>query len=151
MDYTMSNEDLFSFVSKDSLMHKETKGIFPIDKIPIVVKPHKMLFINTDPASLPGKHWVCVFIPDNGPPEFFDSLGRSPLYYSKNLLRVLGHRFVHNTIRLQSYNSSTCGLFCLFYLYHRVRNINFMEILSAFSNNLEQNEDVVIDFYRSFE
>ena len=136
----------------DEKMFYATKGISPIDKLPKITTPKSLYFINTDPAFLPGEHWVCVFFPEkNSPPEFFDSLGRAPTYYSKNIIHFLGSRYMYNSIRLQPPQTSTCGLYCLYFLYHRIRGFSFLEILESFSKNLQHNDVVVIDFYRGFE
>jgi hypothetical protein len=151
VDYRLSNEDLYYFISQDELMLKSTKGVFPIDKLPTNIYPYKMLLMNTDPAFLPGKHWVCMFIPNNGPSEFFDSIGKNPYQYSKKIVDFLGDTYLYNTVRLQPHNSDTCGLYCLYFLYHRIRNFSFMDILSSFKKDLEYNDEIVIDFYKSFE
>ena len=42
------------------------------------------LISNTDPAWLPGQHWVSFYFPTVGIPEFFYSFGHSPMHYSEN-------------------------------------------------------------------
>ena len=151
MSYALTNEDIFQFIMKDELMSETLDGIYPIDKLPMFTHLAKFYFINSDPSFLPGKHWVCVFSPNSSHPEFFDSLGRAPSAYSDAIPIFLGEKYVYNSIRLQAPNSSTCGLYCLYYLYHRLRGHTFFEILDRFSKDLEHNDALVIDFYRSFE
>jgi len=150
MSHTLSNEDIFQFLAKDEALMKKFGGVLPIDKLPSKSIERSFFIINTDPALLPGEHWVCIFFPQESPPEFFDSLGRDPNYYSHNLAAFLGGRYMYNTARVQAYYSSTCGLYCLYFLHHRIRGVNFVDILKTFSSNLDYNEDVVINFYRKF-
>jgi len=51
-------------------------GVFSCDRLP--TKP--TLFVcNTDPSYKPGKHWIDIYVADDGRyGEFFDSLGRRP-------------------------------------------------------------------------
>lgn len=150
MSFALTNEDLFNFIMKDELMFRALAGIFPIDKLPKLTHPDKFYLINSDPAFLPGKHWICVFFPQDVYAEFFDSLGRQPFFYSNAITNFIGNKCVYNSMRLQPPNSSTCGLYCLYFLYHRVRGKSFLNILETFSNDLEHNDAIVIDFYRDY-
>lgn len=151
MSHTLSSEDLFQFIFKDELMQQMTSGIYPIDKLPHIISTLNFCFINSDPSFLPGKHWICIFFPANSPPEFFDSLGRTPSHYSNAMISFLGQNYIYNTIRLQPQGSSTCGLFCLYFLYYRIRGYSFLDIIKTFTNNLHYNDAIVIDFYEGFE
>ena len=151
MTYALNNEDIFQFIMKDELLLEAIDGIYPIDKLPMFIHPAKFYIINSDPSFLPGRHWMNIFSPYGSHPEFFDSLGRAPSFYSDAIPKFLGKKYVYNSIRLQPPNSSTCGLYCLYYVYHRLRGLTFSEILDRFSRDLEHNDAVVIDFYRSFE
>lgn len=132
---------------RDGLLMQASGGVYSIDTLPDRISD-SIFFINSDPSDLPGEHWVCVFFPhQNSPAEFFDSLGHEPNYYSSNIAHFMNNNFKYNTQRLQAYNSSTCGLYCLFFLYYRVRGYTFSDILSKFSSNLNLNDSIVIDFY----
>ena len=151
MSFNLSSEDLEKFLYSDSLLFYNVGGVFPIDKLPNKKHSKKCFIINSDPSFLPGKHWIAVFFPPNSLPEFFDSLGRSPSHYSEKLLNFLleenSEGFVYNCKRLQPSHSSTCGLFCLYFLYFRIRGYSFSNILKRFGTNLEHNDSIVIDFY----
>jgi len=148
MPYTLSSEDIFQFLIRDEVVMEVFGGVLPIDKLPAKINREAVFVINTDPAVLPGEHWVCIFCPHKSPPEFFDSLGRDPTFYSHNLPKFLGEKYMFNTIRLQPHDSSTCGLYCLYYIHHRIRGVDFLDILKMFSKNLEHNDDIVINFYQ---
>ena len=152
MDFWLNTEELNDFLIKKKLL-KRFGGIFPIDKIPLKILVNQYLIINTDPSYLPGKHWVVLFSPLNSLPEFFDSMGKCPSSYSyamvDYLIRNSGRGFVGNNVRLQKEESASCGLFCLYYIYYRMRGYCFEEIVKRFSRNEEQNECEVVKFYYS--
>lgn len=150
MMYALSSEDIYNFIMRDDLMLRALGGIYPLDKLPSIIHPSNFCFINSDPAFLPGRHWICVFFPDNAHPEFFDSLGRYPSFYSNSIPSFMGGEYSYNSIRLQPPNSSTCGLYCLYFIYFRVRGNSYIDILKGFSSDLEHNNSIVIDFYRDF-
>lgn len=151
MSFALRTEDLLHSVSSDLLIHQEAGGIFSVDKLPQTEILKRSYIINTDPSFLPGKHWVVAYFPQNSPAEFFDSLGRSPSYYSPFIVNFLTHsqnkQFKHNLQVLQPSNSSTCGLYCLFFLYYRARSITFEQILNMFSKDLEHNDNVIVEFF----
>ena len=96
-------------------------GVFALDTVP---KYHEKLsrsrayIINTDISSGGGEHWICIYFPLYGMPEYFDSYGGSPMVYS-NLIALMGLPFRKNNIRLQNYLSTTCGQYCMTYIYMR--------------------------------
>jgi len=151
MTYNLSTEDLEKFLFSDVLLYQNVEGVFAMDKLPMEKNSKKCFIVNTDPSFLPGKHWIAVFIPSNSLPEFFDSLGRSPSHYSEKILNFLLNKnsegFVYNCKRLQGPQTSTCGLFCLYFLYFRIRGYSFVDILERFGLNLNHNEYIVTEFY----
>lgn len=151
MSFNLSTEELEKFLYSDILLYHNTEGVFAIDKIPNKNKYKKCFIINSDPSFLPGQHWIAIFLPSNGLPEFFDSFGKSPSSYSESLLNFLldqnSKGFIYNYKKIQSSESSTCGLFCLYFLYYRIRGYSFTEILKRFGKNLSQNDLIVIDLY----
>lgn len=149
MTYALTSKDIYQFLMKEELLMQATGGIFSIDTLPKNVKD-TIYFINSHPSNLPGEHWLVVYFPENlkkNTPEFFDSLGKGPNHYSTNITHFMGNQYVYNTQRLQAHNSSTCGLYCLYFLYYRVRGYSFSNILNRFSLNLKHNDSIVIDFF----
>lgn len=150
MNYELSTTKLQDILSHSEDNYNKKFGIFPMDMIPQDTSI-QILIINSDPSYSPGKHWVSIFIPDNSMPEFFDSLGKCPSRYSHFILDFLIENgpkgFISNKNRLQSPNSSLCGLYCLYFVYHRMKNYSFDEIIERFSYNFKENDDVVINFF----
>ena len=118
--------------------------------LPIVNLP-KIFIVNTDPHDLPGKHWVCLYVPYNAPIEFFDSLGHHPNFYSPLFEKFIyshSDEFIYSTVPLQSNYSITCGHFCLFYGVRRCRGASMNDILHLFSTNWVVNDKIVQNFVK---
>lgn len=151
MAFNLSTQDLEQFLSADALLLYNAGGVFAVDKLPKNIFSKKIFIINTDPSYLPGKHWVVVFFPTDSFPEFFDSFGKDPTYYNQSIFNFLIERnsrgFVYNSKCIQAVQSSACGLFCLYYLYFRIRGYSFEKILERFGQNLEHNDLIVVDFF----
>ena len=146
----ISNHDINAYVARDPYISRIYGGTLAIDELPRTQQARPTLFIvNTDPAHLPGSHWLGVYVSDKS--EHFDSAGQPPLPRLKNFLsnQSLSSVYMYNNIRIQDSSSYTCGLFCLMYAYYRSRGLSFDTFLSMFSySDLEQNESVVEYFYR---
>lgn len=103
--------------------------------------------VNSQPSSKPGRHWFVLYFPRVGPAEFFDSLGRKPGYYSWRLERYLNNHggcYIFNTRRVQQVGTTTCGQYCMYYIYQRCQGRCLSDIIHDFHvKDLNHNEDVV--------
>ena len=91
--------------------------------------------VNTQDYGSPGEHWLAIFVEESHV-EVFDSFGQPPTYY--------GLRFnvpcFFNDRPLQDRNSTSCGLFALFFLFWRSRDINMDIICDTFDSDVNRNE-----------
>ena len=90
--------------------------------------------VNTDESNLPGEHWFAIFVPKNGPIEYFDSYGIPP--YHKEIydfFKVNKRRFIYNNIQIQHNNSINCGKFALYYIYFRAKGYTMKQYLKFFN------------------
>jgi hypothetical protein len=79
------------------------------------------LVVNTDVASGPGEHWVCIYVDSLGRGEYFDSYGREPLKQVENLFKKNNIiNYTYNGTPLQAVGSIVCGQYCLYYLTRRI-------------------------------
>jgi hypothetical protein len=53
-------------------------------------------------------------------------------------------------MKLQPVDSNTCGLYCLYFLYYRVRNVSYEDIVKRFSGDVYHNDSIVINFYKYY-
>ena len=104
--------------------------------------------------------------------EHFDSAGRAPLVAMQDFLTEQSTQpparraassdssssskrntspsqgYMYNHVRVQDFNSDTCGMFCLMYIYYRSLGLSFSSFLSMFSSNLKENDSIVKYFYK---
>lgn len=115
------------------------------DELNFALKINEFVIANTDPVSLPGRHWVAFYKNHNNILQFFDSFGCLPEYYSRNFVLFLKENSVKkyyetNSCKIQNSNSNICGLYCLLFYVSVTKNIGYDYFLSQFSNNTIVND-----------
>jgi len=116
-------------------------GVFSCDRLP--TKP--TLFVcNTDPSYKPGKHWIAIYVADDGRHgEFFDSLGRRPdrlfVRYMNEHCRV----WTFNPTQLQSVVSRICGQYCACFCILRSKGVDLSRFSNYFTRDTGLNDVVV--------
>ena len=118
-------------------MKQRVWGVFARDEVPPILLPGGYV-VNSDVRSSGGVHWLALFVTDDGTIEFMDSLGRKPTDYHFHM------KCVYSTMSLQPVNSILCGLYVLYYLYWRTRNVPMDAILSTLSGD---NDAIVQSLY----
>ena len=97
------------------------------DELPARVGARPRRFIvNTDTCDRGGSHWVAFYFPHVGPTEFSDSLGNAPETYHRrfaNVLVVNEQQYYYCSSRIQTDDTDTCGLYCLYYFKRRHRGM----------------------------
>ena len=144
----MRTEELKEYMLNDFYIRKYYGGVVARDELPAIISKPSVYIVNTDTSDKPGKHWFALFYNDNEINEHFNSSGNDPSEYVSMHLFQHGDKFITNTKRLQSFASSSCGEFALFFAYWRCRNYSFRKILQMFSTDLEQNDFLVQSFYK---
>ena len=103
------------------------RGVFALDQLPKVNKQRPSLYVvNTHPSCKEGEHWVAIYFPTEGTPEFFDSFARKA--FATELRQLLGNVYRHNRLMLQSPTSDTCGQHVIYYARERSKGIPFESI-----------------------
>ena len=124
-------------------------GTFPGCVIP-AVKSKKYAFItNTDLHDQRGEHWNAWMV-QGQKVLFFDSFGRDPsdstfpgIY--KELLN--GFKILNYTkTRVQNFTSSTCGYYCIHFIYLLSLGLDFKFFLNEYTDDFRKNDIAVIDF-----
>jgi len=109
-------------ITRIASLHKHTRplfeGVHSSDTLPrgkIQFFPCFMI-VNTDKAYQVGRHWLLIMMRShNDPPEFFDSLGKTPSDYDHNIEEFLianstkGYKI--SSDRYQNYHSINWGGF----------------------------------------
>ena len=136
----MNSLEILGFLSK---IPSHTVGVFPADKIPrLWTKPVAFVF-NTQGNSLPGQHWVAVYVNRNGQGLFFDSYGLPP-YVINHVRRIRKNckQFTWNTRPLQSDTSNVCGQFCIMFLNYMSRGNKMKDFINIFTTDLRRNDKI---------
>lgn len=110
-------------------------GVFPSDRLPKIYSTPLCFVANTDPGR--GEHWVAFWIDSTTNTEFFDSYARPPYLYPQfqYFFRQLKTSIVNFSVKpIQNYNSTCCGEYCIFYLYHKANGYSMSAILEMFPN-----------------
>lgn len=130
---------------------KDFQGVFPSDKLPKKLKKPALLIVNTDDSTKAGSHWVAIFVPKKGRPEYFDSIGNEPSDPQfLQFLRRNGSNFIYNDKRIQSMFSETCGNFCAIYLLYRAKKLSILKFMQHFTDDYEQNDRKILKLYQKY-
>ena len=71
----MKNTELEEKLFSDHRIRDIVGGVYTSDALPIHAKKRPLLHIvNTDPSYTPGKHWLVIYIGEDGYVEYFDPL-----------------------------------------------------------------------------
>lgn len=89
------------------------RGVYPLDRIRFLENGGYV--VNTQTSSLPGEHWIAIYVkPYNV--SVFDPLG---FYYPSLLVNIVSRmrsKLTYNYIRYQDPLTLTCGQHCLAWL-----------------------------------
>lgn len=134
---------MLSVVLHDCVTSSILTGIYALNHLPVIVKAPAAIIINLSPSYQQGTHWTCIYINKNRRAFYFDSLGRNPPKPIVQFLQRNSSIYHVNKVQYQADNSVLCGLFCIIYIYYKVRNVN---IFSKFSKtNLQRNDQLVLN------
>lgn len=127
-------------------------GVFPLDRLPM--PPRRMdrycFIVNTDPANLPGKHWLAVYVSQRGHAEVFDSFAMLPPLRLQQWLLKYCKRWTYNRRFVQGPLTTLCGAYCIFFLTKRCHtNKNMHDIVKGeFRERLSKNDSKMRNFMR---
>jgi hypothetical protein len=129
-------------------------GVYSIDNIPPRIPTRNFCICNTAPKKSSGEHWFCVFKNDHKQIEIFDSLGVNNIKIEclQKIFKRQTKSLVFNESVFQDQFSSSCGQYCVYFVFQRVHNfdLSFDEILEeAFDQNIDTNERTVDKFVQS--
>lgn len=141
----MNTSQILQAIRNDAISLKKFRGIFPSDKIPQPCSAGYYI-VNLDSSTEPGSHWICLKI-GKFQNEFFDSYGFAPR--NKTFKKILGNKYIYNKKKLQNELSTTCGQWCLFYIYYSCRGKKMSDIFSQFSARHKYVNDIQVNTFTS--
>lgn len=129
----MNNLQITSIIHSCPSVSRTFRGVYALDTLPPIVHRKPCSYIcNLDPSYMSGSHWVCLYFPSRGLPEYFDSFGFPPPH---PVAKLLGTSYRYNPYFLQYPLSTVCGQYCIFYLWQRSRVHSMTAILSLFDEH----------------
>ena len=141
----LNNIQIKHQLENDEYSKKHFLGVFPRDRLPEINKFPSSLVFNTDPSTLPGAHWIAMYIDEYQKCTFFDSFGFKPDFFGlESYLNRISSNVEYNSKRLQGSNSSTCGHYCIFFILLKSRNFSLETILDMFSKSNFKLNDFLI-------
>jgi hypothetical protein len=122
------------------------RGVYACDELPLISTRPSVIVVNTDPASRPGRHWICMFFDEDGHGEFFDSFGMQPNRVFKRYMNKYCIIWTFNKKQMQSLVSRFCGHYCIWYCIMKFRNVSLNVLVNAASNDTGLNDFLVHRF-----
>lgn len=141
----MDTVTLCRLACSDTLLRKKFGGVFASDRLPRSKRNYSSFIVNLDPHTLPGSHWIAIDF-HKKEAYYFDSYGQSPS--EKNILNFMkrnADNIVYNENCFQDDLTTTCGYFCLYFLFRRARSLNLNHLSKK---NKKQNETFIKMFIR---
>lgn len=142
-----------SYFKKVGVVHSCFDNVYSLDEIPRGLKLRKFIIVNLSKKSEIGTHWIVIIRSHKEIYEIFNSLGFDNLDIILPYMQIRTKAdIVFNPQQYQSSNSSTCGLFCIYFAINRVLNfdLSFHHLLEhLFDDNIANNEQKVIKFCKN--
>lgn len=122
-------------LAKDELIH------LPVFKKPFIIN------CNTGNSDSTGEHWLWFFVYNlnkNTVSEYYDSYGESCEFYD---IKFPYHIIKSNKEQQQHNDSDLCGMYCIYFTWHRLHNIPYNTVINSFNDNHLENDNKVRRFY----
>jgi len=127
----MNGSELERALTQNNITSRHFRGVFARDALPS--NPRKGFYImNFDKTGEPGSHWVCMEIGENSN-TYFDSYGRKPPRFRHLMTFLGGKKMERNKKTLQHDYSTTCGQWCLYYIWRRCDGWTMKNITRPFN------------------
>jgi hypothetical protein len=113
--------------------------------------------INTDTSQYSGRHWVAIWISDDGTCEFFDSYSHAPSHYEREikLIPYIEERFgriaEYNRKNLQHSSTAVCGHYAMYFIFRKTKGCSMSAIVKPFdSRTLMENDKSIYAFVSEY-
>ena len=148
----MNTAEITSLLRGVGCQYADFLGVFARDKLPLprTSKPI-CLIANVDKHNQRGSHWIAMYInPQTETGSLFDPYGVAPEEEFVTYMNTLTNgRWIYNTVRLQSEYSTTCGQYCVMFVYFKCRGYTFDEFIDLFTTDTVVNDFIVTDLIRT--
>ena len=146
-----STTDLKTLAVQFPYLRRYFIGVYSIDTLPKKLSSYPAaLIINSDPSHLPGQHWVALFVESKCVAEYFDPYGISPIGQIYKFAQRVSSTLIFNKWWIQPPDSSSCGLYCLYFLVARSNGTTFKDFLKHFKDyDWSSNENLLEQWIQS--
>ena len=142
----MNNFEIAEVLMKLEVTADRFMGVYSSDNLPERIESGGCLIANTDPSSASGRHWISMFKRqrrEDSTVEYFDPLGKRPAQGAMTDY-FRDKSYVYNCKQLQSNDSESCGLFCIFFLYYRCLGYSMNSIVDdLLTDDVNTNEFII--------
>lgn len=141
----MNEIEIEQYMLNDKYISKYFRGVYSSDLIPTNLDKKGIYIINTDPSTLPGKHWVVLskLSSYTYTVDYFDSYGEKPINEVQTALNISNLCCRYSIKRLQGSHSDVCGDYCVFYAYFVSRGYTMAQFLELFTSNTTNNDMLI--------
>ena len=104
------------------------------------------MIVNTETSTQAGRHRVVIELRHG---YYFDSLADFDVMTNtfEPILFKYNNQYIFNKTMFQSEYSSSCGLYCLYYLYYRSTHAYENTINELSSRSIADNESFLLNFF----
>ena len=102
--------------------------------------------INLDEYFDIGTHWIALYV-NNKIVTYFDCFGVE--HIPKEIIKIINNKnIIANTFRLQAYDSTMCGYFCIGFIDFILKGKNLTDFNNIFApNNFKENDDIILKYF----
>lgn len=141
----MDTITLCRLACSDKTLKRSFGGVFASDTLPKHKTCFRSFIVNLDSKVLPGSHWIAIYFHKNTA-YFFDSYGRPPRNrHITSFMKQNSSTIKYNSKCFQDDVSTSCGSFCLYYLYQSIRNKTLKDLDTK---NKKKNEQFIKVFVK---
>ena len=131
----MDSIQLKRILKTDSMTKHSFQGVHASDQLTQIQTPVHFpasYVINEHRFTKGGSHWIAPYI-DHQTVEYFESYGQPHIPSFKKFIRRLSQQQMsHNEKQLQSFQTQTCGPFCIFYLIKKQEGSSLEKMIKTY-------------------
>ena len=143
----MNSEQIENALKKNGSTAPHFRGVYASNILPRKTR-RGFYVVNFNKTGESGSHWVCMCIGKSSN-TYFDSYGRKPPPVTQRAFaKFLGlkKRLEKNTKQLQLDFSTTCGQWCIYYIWRTCIGWNMKNITTPFKSSTSLVNDHVMSY-----
>ena len=146
----MNTQEIYASLKCKDITKECFNKVYAIDELPqknhVQYNPKGECFmvINLDPSYESGSHWIGLCISPSAycVNEYFDSYGHTPPTIIKDYLEG---NYLCQKRQLQSFTSTVCGQWCIYYIWKRCQGFSLLEISKEFKGTTPEENDIYVN------